>query len=476
MKLTSLFARRRSVVLFLVIAVLATAVLLLVLSRPHSLPRQLELGEKYLTELDYENAVMAFTAAIEIDDRAEQAYWGRGQAYAALGQHEEAIADFSFILKELNPENSNAYLARGDEYTAVGRIEDARADYAKVQELDPTFSGRGDKDSALPDPAVRSDSLVWSVQPQSGFEVIGMVYFRGQGFDPQIAEKGRAVLADSVRNGSTVINDGRYAAIQDGRYGLLDLQGNWIAAPEYLSVSGSAVTETDDWDYPDLVYSLDRNDSVETTLDPQTGYYFTETFDDTGTLVPKACDPAYEGPSFWFTWDSASGASLLVDGMDWTYTVTPDKDFSRIIGVYPSDAPEQGNQALYRSGSLLSDFVFEDVRDFSGGLIAVKQNGKWGYADENGRLVIPCEYEALRTDNLYAAEGQSSQERAFAASCTEGYVVVYNGAQYALYDTQGKPVIDFGVLEALTEVHDGKLWAKQNGQWGVLDLEATLSA
>lgn len=37
------------------------------------LQEQLRLGEKYLTELDYEQAIAAYRAAIEIDPRCEEA-------------------------------------------------------------------------------------------------------------------------------------------------------------------------------------------------------------------------------------------------------------------------------------------------------------------------------------------------------------------------------------------------------------------
>ena len=40
------------------------------------LQRQLDLGDKYLTDMDYENALLAYKAAIEIDPKCEEAYLG----------------------------------------------------------------------------------------------------------------------------------------------------------------------------------------------------------------------------------------------------------------------------------------------------------------------------------------------------------------------------------------------------------------
>ena len=48
---------------------------------------QYDLGLRYLSEGNYEEAIIAFTAAIEIDPRAES-YIGRGQAYMLSGEDE----------------------------------------------------------------------------------------------------------------------------------------------------------------------------------------------------------------------------------------------------------------------------------------------------------------------------------------------------------------------------------------------------
>ncbi len=56
------------------------------------LQEQLRLGEKYLTELDYEQAIAAYRAAIEIDPRCEEAYLGLADVYVAKGQPEQAAA------------------------------------------------------------------------------------------------------------------------------------------------------------------------------------------------------------------------------------------------------------------------------------------------------------------------------------------------------------------------------------------------
>ena len=59
---------------------------------------QYDLGVRYLSEGNYEEAIIAFTAAIEIDPNRAEAYVGRGDAYIGSGETEEnltaALADY----------------------------------------------------------------------------------------------------------------------------------------------------------------------------------------------------------------------------------------------------------------------------------------------------------------------------------------------------------------------------------------------
>ena len=56
---------------------------------------KIELGQKYLTELNYTEAVASFTEAIKLDPDNIQAYMGRAEAYMALGEYDKALADYS---------------------------------------------------------------------------------------------------------------------------------------------------------------------------------------------------------------------------------------------------------------------------------------------------------------------------------------------------------------------------------------------
>lgn len=61
---------------------------------PLTWQEQYDLGLRYLSEGNYTEAILAFTAAIEIDPKQALAYLGRGDTYFALGDTEMALLDY----------------------------------------------------------------------------------------------------------------------------------------------------------------------------------------------------------------------------------------------------------------------------------------------------------------------------------------------------------------------------------------------
>lgn len=90
---------------------------------------QYDLGLRYLSEGNYEEAIIAFTAAIEIDPKQAPAYVGRGDAYIGLGETEEnltaAQADYEKAI-ELDETLVSAYLGLADVYIRRGDHDTAQ--------------------------------------------------------------------------------------------------------------------------------------------------------------------------------------------------------------------------------------------------------------------------------------------------------------------------------------------------------------
>ena len=90
-----------------------------------SIAELLSLGQRYLLELNYEAAIVAFTRVIEIDPRNVEALVGRGTAHV-LWQEDLALAraDYELALS-IDDRSVGAYLGLVDIYVRLGDFERA---------------------------------------------------------------------------------------------------------------------------------------------------------------------------------------------------------------------------------------------------------------------------------------------------------------------------------------------------------------
>ena len=83
----------------------------------------LDMGDKYLSELDYEQAIVAYEAAIAIDPKCEEAYLALAEAHLQMGNYEAAV---DVLGQGIGETNSAKLIARLEELsgTADGAGED----------------------------------------------------------------------------------------------------------------------------------------------------------------------------------------------------------------------------------------------------------------------------------------------------------------------------------------------------------------
>ncbi len=86
---------------------------------------QYDLGMRYLEEQNYEEAIVAFTAAIEIDPNQADAYIGRGDAYFAWAEKESS---------------SEKYQSAMSDYETAERLRGQAETAAKIEETDNRLS------------------------------------------------------------------------------------------------------------------------------------------------------------------------------------------------------------------------------------------------------------------------------------------------------------------------------------------------
>ena len=92
---------------------------------------QYDLGVRYLTEGNYQEAILAFTAAIEIDPMQTDTYEGLAKAYVAVGEHDKAI---EILAQGYEMTQADSLLASADNVRLDVKIMDAAKSYLEVLE------------------------------------------------------------------------------------------------------------------------------------------------------------------------------------------------------------------------------------------------------------------------------------------------------------------------------------------------------
>lgn len=129
-------------------ALLALTLVLPLAGCTSKLDQYLDLGMKYLSEGNYEEAILAFTSAIEIDPKSVPAYEGRADAYAAQGDYAAAEKDYTAAINlaatgqrpAIAEKQTEMYLAQADLLIEQGLLDEAAALLEKALNGDPSLS------------------------------------------------------------------------------------------------------------------------------------------------------------------------------------------------------------------------------------------------------------------------------------------------------------------------------------------------
>ena len=233
---------------------------------------QYDLGVRYLSEGNYEEAIIAFTAAIEIDPKRPERYTGRGDAYALAGDTEDnlsaALADYEAAL-DLDETLADAWLGLADVYIRQG-------DYDKALEVLREALEKTDNDQSIADKLAEMESGSFSdsagrTRRESHYDENGVLtaYFTytydGQGRTASVtgfdAAGNQAGHVDYVYDeaGNLLVDAGNYW-INEGRLGAreyeYDAAGNKVR--EIYHVSDSLDSEVDNY----WVYAYDGEGNV----------------------------------------------------------------------------------------------------------------------------------------------------------------------------------------------------------------------
>ena len=127
-----MITERKNTLRLFALVLLAAALFTACSSKAAKAAEKVELGQKYLTELNYTEAVASFTEAIGLDPENIPAYMGRAQAYVGLEQYDDAKADYTTAIEKTADQpytQAEAYIGRAEVGELTTENEDALSDY-----------------------------------------------------------------------------------------------------------------------------------------------------------------------------------------------------------------------------------------------------------------------------------------------------------------------------------------------------------
>lgn len=136
----------------------------------------------------------------------------------------------------------------------------------------------------------------------------------------------------------------------------------------------------------------------------------------------------------------------------------------------------------------IEGLFFDNIEKFSDGLAAVEKDGKWGYVDEKGNLIIQYKYEkASDFSSGYAIVEENEKKGIIDASgkwqktldieeygeLSEDRVAVKNEEKYVFVDLEGKPITNFE-YEDYNIFYDGLAAVQVDEKWGFINKDGEI--
>ena len=141
-----------------------------------------------------------------------------------------------------------------------------------------------------------------------------------------------------------------------------------------------------------------------------------------------------------------------------------------------------------KNGTLVVPCIYDSADEYWEGMACIEMDGKWGFIDKNGTMIVPCIYEkafpyhegmaCVKKDGKW---GFIDKNRTLVVPCIyddaygywEGMVRVKKDGKWGFIDKNGTLVVPC-IYDSAYEYHEGLACIEMDGKWGFIDKNGTL--
>ena len=401
----------------------------------------MEAGNRYLLAMNLEQAEVHFLRAIEIKPREVEPYLQLAEIYMTWDEPEEAIAILEQGLEAVLEIDRPALEAALDEINEMVRGEPPADDNIIEMEEEEV-------------PRFRVE---WVLEPS--IEADDINYVR---MNPQGHSFGTGRLYNSVNETAKQFHS-PYAVIRRGEaLSLIDNNGNQIGLMEHngaVNMWGTYQLQFINPPPPGPV-GMPRHELENGQL--------VDSISPSGTWM-QVIFYYYQGLQYSCMMNEILGE--MVRPSEPIPVAQTRSLYTRAEGPlhfwYDANADLYG---VFYQGNMITDFMYTRMGSYSEGLLAVERDGRWGYINPEGEVIIPVEFDASWTDFTAWDPFFYSAHFPFAYAASEGFVPLVRDGAWEMRTITNEQVIEPGVFEAIRPMIDGRSWVKYNGLWGIIEI------
>lgn len=341
-------------------------------SKEERYAEKLNLGDKYLKEMNYEDAVANYQEAVKIDEKKREAYERMASVYHAKKDYNASIELLNNAMDLLNNADQE------EDVQALAKLE-RLAENHKEREQEPQRiilypvqkDGRWAFENENED--VICDYIYEDVKDYNEY---GLAAVKRDGKWGFIDENGKEIIPCQYEDVSLFGSPGLAAFCEKGKWGYIDRTGKIIVEPIYeeadlFSDNGLAAVKKDGkWGYI-----------------METGEVFIEPVYDKATLFDEfgLAAVTLDGEQMWINENNIP----IVEDIEGGIVQNADSEGLAIIC-------SEGKYGLtVYTGNMIQDCIYDSLETIPGyrGLYKAEKDGKYGIIDKDGKVVVDIQYE-----------------------------------------------------------------------------------